>query len=281
MNASRSLAAGLRRHDRDRYQTALFAPADRRRALFTLYAFNHEVARIREAVREPMLGLIRLQWWRDALAEIYDGARPRRHEIVEPLAAAIRAHGLSQAHFTALLDARARDMDESPPESLAALEAYAAGVSGRLALLALEILGIDDPVAGVAGSAVGTAYALSGLLAAAAFHARQRRVYLPQDLIARHRLNLDRSLLALKPSPELAAVAREIAQRALAHLDEARRRRGAIPRAALPVLLHGVVVERRQRRLAALDHNVMNPDFAREDTLQIMRLALAAWRGRF
>jgi phytoene synthase len=88
-------------------------------------------------------------------------------------------------------------------------------------------------------------------------------------------------LLALKPSPELAAVAREIAQRALAHLDEARRLRGAIPRAALPVLLHGVVVERRQRRLAALDHNVMNPDFAREDTLQIMRLALAAWRGRF
>src|ERR1700759_2884419 len=65
-----SLAAGLRQHDRDRSQTALFAPAERRDALFALYAFNYEVARIRESVREPMLGLIRLQWWRDALAGI-------------------------------------------------------------------------------------------------------------------------------------------------------------------------------------------------------------------
>src|ERR1700722_17320048 len=173
MSESPSFAAGLRRHDRDRYQTALFAPADRRRALFVLYAFNYEVARIREAVHEPMLGLIRLQWWRDALEEIYAGARPRRHEIVAPLAAAIRAHGLSQAYFTALLDARARDMDENPPESLAALEAYASDVSGSLTLLALEILGIENPIARSAGSAIGTAYALSGLLAAAPFHAQQ------------------------------------------------------------------------------------------------------------
>ena len=57
----------LRRHDADRYLTALFAPGERREALFALYAFNLEIARMREAVSEPMMGLIRLQWWRDAL----------------------------------------------------------------------------------------------------------------------------------------------------------------------------------------------------------------------
>ena len=51
------LAADLRRHDRDRYQTALFAPADRRVALFALYEFNYEIARIREIIREPMMGM--------------------------------------------------------------------------------------------------------------------------------------------------------------------------------------------------------------------------------
>ena len=66
----------VRRHDRERYLTALFAPSDRREDLLALYAFNLEVARTRESVREAMLGQIRLQWWRDALDEIQAGSRP-------------------------------------------------------------------------------------------------------------------------------------------------------------------------------------------------------------
>lgn len=282
MSESRSpLAAALRHHDRDRYQLALFAPAERRDALFALYAFNYEVARIREAVREPMLGLIRLQWWRDALDEIYAGKRPRHHEVVEPLAAAIAAHRPAQAHFTALLDARVRDMDEAPPESLTALEDYASGTSGRLNLLALEILGVDDAEARDAAKAACIAYALTGLLIASPFHARGRRLYLPQDLTARHGADLERSLFALKPAPALAAVARDIALRARSHLDEAQRRRGAIPRAALSAVLSGVLAAQRLKRLERVDYNVMDPRLATEDTLQSLRLAWASLSGRF
>jgi len=82
----------LRRQDADRYLTALFAPGDRREALFALYAFNLEVARAREVVSEPFMGLIRLQWWRDALDEVYQG-RIRAHEVIRPLASAISAYG--------------------------------------------------------------------------------------------------------------------------------------------------------------------------------------------
>ena len=97
------LAAGLsrpgaivRRHDRDRYQTALFAPSDRREALFALYAFNYEVARVREAVTTPMLGQIRLQWWREVIEAAYSGGPARRHEVVTPLVTAITAFGLTR-----------------------------------------------------------------------------------------------------------------------------------------------------------------------------------------
>ncbi len=71
----------LRRYDYDRFLTGLFAPAGRREALYAVYAFNLEIARTREAVSEPMLGQIRLQWWREAIEEIYAG-RVRRHEVV-------------------------------------------------------------------------------------------------------------------------------------------------------------------------------------------------------
>src|ERR671922_1960026 len=83
------VAALVRRHDRDRFQTVLFAPAARREALFALYAFNYEIARVRESVTEPMLGQIRLQWWRESIAAAFDGGPVRHHFVVEALAAAI------------------------------------------------------------------------------------------------------------------------------------------------------------------------------------------------
>jgi phytoene/squalene synthetase len=59
------IAKMVRRHDPDRFLTALFAPPDKRDALLTLYAFNHELARAREVASEPHMALIRLQWWRE------------------------------------------------------------------------------------------------------------------------------------------------------------------------------------------------------------------------
>ena len=44
----------LQRHDPDRWLTALFAPDARRPGLFALYAFNAEIARVRESVSQPI-----------------------------------------------------------------------------------------------------------------------------------------------------------------------------------------------------------------------------------
>ena len=275
------LAENLRRHDRDRYHLSLFAPAAKREAVIALYSFNYEIARIRESIREPMLGLIRLQWWRDALEEIYAGARPRHHDVVEPLAGAIAALRPAKARFTAILDARARDMDEAPPESLAALEAYAAATSGTLNLLVLDFLGIEDDATRAAANAIGIAYALTGLLLAAPFHARAKRLYLPQELIRREAVDLDRSLFDLKPSPALAAVVCAVADRARTYLDEGRRQRSAIPRAAQPALLPGVLAAWRLKQLERAGHNILDPRLAAVDTLQSLRLTWAAFGRRF
>ena len=250
-------------------------------ALFALYEFNYEIARIREIIREPMMGMMRLQWWRDALDEIYAGQRPRHHAVVEPLAEAIRTHHLSHAHFTALLDARAHDLDEEPPATLAALEAYAAESSGRLVLLALEVLGVGDAAAQEAGMNAGIAYALAGLLVAAPFHARARRLYLPQDLVVRHDVDLERSLFALKSSPGLAAVARDIAACAEEHLEAARQHRDTLPRGALPALLLAMLAERRLKALRTSHYDLMSPIHRRDDHLQSLRLTWAFLRHRY
>src|SRR5258708_36706552 len=73
----------VRASDKDRYLAGLFAPAAMRRHLYALYAFAGEIARVREAAREPLPGEIRLQWWRDALE-----GEGRGEGLANPVAAA-------------------------------------------------------------------------------------------------------------------------------------------------------------------------------------------------
>jgi NADH dehydrogenase [ubiquinone] 1 alpha subcomplex assembly factor 6 len=277
---SESLAHSLRRHDRDRYLTTLFAPADRRGALIALYAFNFEVAKTREIVREPLLGQIRLQWWREAIDEIYRGATPRHHEVVEPLAAAIRAHDLTRYHFDRLIDARESDLADEPPADLAALETYAEDSAARLVRLALEILDARDAAAEAAARHVGIAWALIGTLRALPAQARLRRVTLPADLVAETGLDVAR-FLELKSSPPLLHIVERLAERAREHLAAARDARAAIPPDGRAALLPAVLGDWHLKRLARNRYDPFAPDLAASDTLASWRLALAAWRGRF
>jgi phytoene synthase len=243
-------AALLRRHDPDRYLTALFAPAARRESLFALYAFNLEIARAREAVREPMMGRIRLQWWRDALAEAAAG-RPYRHEILEPLAAAIGERSLTAAWFERLIEAREQDIESEIPEDMSALLGYAEGSSAALTWLALEILGGAagrEPAAIEAGRKLGIAWALIGLLRAMPHHAHQRQLHLPAELLVRHGVRAE-DLLELRKPAGLQAVVREIAGEAERQLEAARRAARELPRSLLPALLPGTLAALYLRRL--------------------------------
>ena len=177
------VAAIVRRHDRDRFQTALFAPAARREALFALYAFNYEIARVRESVTQPMLGHIRLEWWRENIAAAFDGgprppssggrgARrgdPRARADARPFRPADRrARGRSRRRRRRRAWRRSKTMPRRPRR--------------ELVLLALEALGAEDPAAVEAGRHIGIAYALAGLLRGAADARRAPgRSIIPRD----------------------------------------------------------------------------------------------------
>ena len=270
------VAALVRRHDRDRYQTVLFAPAARREALFALYAFNYEIARVRERVSQPTLGRIRLEWWRENVAAAYGGG-PRRYPVVEALTAAIRQCGLDRVHFERLLDARESDFDEEPPADLAALEAYAEGTSSRLIYLALQALGADDAAAVAAGCHIGIAYALSGLMRALPLLAAAGRPIIPAEIAVRYGLDPGDA----RGTPELRGAVAEIAAAARTRLGAARALGGSIARTALPALLPAVIAARALRRLEWANYDPFDPVLARPDALQIWRLATAALRRRF
>lgn len=275
----------VRTADPDRFSTVAFAPPPARPALLALYAFNVEVAKTREVVSQPMLGSIRLQWWRESLDGIYEGS-PRRHQVVLALAEAVGAHRLPRADFDTLLDAREADMADDPPADLEALLRYAEGTAGSLSRLALRSLGAEDAASQEAGTKVGTAWALTGLLRAMPFHARARRVYLPADLLRAGRLSAgavaEAGLSADRAAaPALTEVVRTVAGAAEAQLEAARQLRWDLPRRALPGLITGVLVSAHLTRLRQVGWNPFDPRLAEPLASRGWRLLAARLTGSY
>lgn len=159
----------VRRFDRDRFLLSLSAPKERRTALWALFAFNTEIARTREVVSEAMLGMIRLQWWRDALAA---GNPVKGHYVLDELYPVIEKYGLDRRLFQTLIDAREFDLEGGEFSTLAEMEDYADRTSTPLTSLALSVL--EDRTDADAIRRLSVAWALIGL-------ARAGRFPLPQD----------------------------------------------------------------------------------------------------
>ncbi len=227
----------VQRHDPDRFFTALFAPAVHRETLFVLYATNHELARAREVVSNPMLALIRLQWWR----EVAEGAR-RRHEVAGPLGEALDEGRLDAADILAMIDGR--DAETEPVENVAAFEEYVRATAGSVAVAAGRALGGAAAEVGALRE-IGSAYGVSGVLRSIPALARQSRTMLPADALAEAGLT-DADVYADPADPRLAPVADR-----LKHIGQTWLRAGGsrrLPRSVLAAALPGVLARRDLQR---------------------------------
>jgi phytoene synthase len=155
------LDALIRRVDPDRWLSSRFIGDARARAdVIALYAYDHELARAPKVASNPLLGEIRLTWWREVLDEVFEGRPVRHHPTAQALAELVRRRSLPREPLEAMIDARYRELDASPMSPKEAL-AWARDTGGLAAELAAQIL---DP-AGEAAKArgAGAAWALARL----------------------------------------------------------------------------------------------------------------------
>ena len=270
----------VRRFDRERYLVDLLASGDRREALFAIHAFNHELAKTREVVSEPLLGQVRLQWWREAVGRLFAGDAAPPHEVLQPLAAAIERFRLTGAHFDRLIEARERDLDDAEIATTADFTGYAEATCVPLLDLALEVLEADSAAARQAARHAGTAWGVVGLLRAVPFHATRGRLLLPRDLLAEKGVAPSEVLAGRQP-PTLKGAVATLASAAAAHVAEARRLRSEINRQAVPALLGVTLVDGHLRRLRRVGYDVFDARCGRIGALAPLRLTWCAAMGRY
>ncbi len=252
---TKACAALVHRSDPDRFLAVMAAPVAARAVLFPIYALNVEVARAPWVTQEPMIAEMRLQWWREALQDIAEGSKVRRHEVMTPLSRVL------SPHLAGMLDeyvaVRRWDIYRDPFEDQNHFDAYIDHSSGSLFVVVAQALGAaDEDVVRDFGYGVGVANWFRAI----------------PDLESRGRIPL------VEGTPD---GVRRLAQSALDRLSRAKANRAAISAQARPALYAGWQAEWVLRQVVERPERVAAGDLAQSEVRRRLSLMWVSATGRW
>lgn len=229
-------ASLIRAHDRDRFLSTLFAPPGPRNHLSALYAFNLEVARVREVVREPLPGELRLQWWRDLIEGLGRG-EVAGHPVAAALLDMLGTTDTPRGALLNLIEARTFDLYDDPMPSLNDLEGYAGETASVLVQISAGLLlGRQNAALATASGHAGVAIAMTGLMRALPLQAARGQCFIPLDLLRAHGASRE-DVVKKQATQGVREALATLRKRAAYHLDEARGALDGAPAEVVPAFL--------------------------------------------
>ena len=272
-----AVVASARAGEPDRYLAALLAPTPVRPKLMILAAFSSELRRAAALVREPAMGELRLQWWREALAQ---GAATRTgNPIADALCDLVRKEALPPLLIGELIDARSRDLAPEPVGDDAALNAYLWKSEGIAFLLAAQVLGGRSQGAVAAAAAAARAYGLVRLLQGLPRALARRRLLLPHTYLEAVGLE-PQALLAGTGDARLLGLLGELFADVRRHLAAGRQHVANLPRAVRPAFLPLALVASYVRRLERAGGDIVREEAGIAPLARVARMTAAHWLGR-
>lgn len=260
----------VRERDRERYLSALFAPSDKRRRLYALYAYDLELAQVADAVREPMAGEVRFQWWREALAGMRSG-EAAANPVSAALLDTIEKSSLRGEELVAIADARQFDVLGEPMSSMSQLLEYLDATHGTIMRAAAQLLS-GATVAEEATRHAARTYGFTLLLRNIARDVSRGRLFLPLDILAEHEVHTA-AVLAGENSAGLQGVLRELRTITRAELEQARSVQ--VPESMLPALLPLAIAPIYLARMDKRDYDPFRSDVV----VSALRVQFDLWRA--
>jgi len=265
-------ASLVRTHDFARYASTLFLPAEQRRPLLAIYAFNAEISRVREQVSQPLPGEMRLQWWTDMLAGAGRGG-VEGNPVAAELMLAIQNYRLPVEPMSRLIDEHQFDLYNDPMPSLAALEGYITDTAAALFLLAAQIVVRPSPeiehLARHAGLALGIAQTIMTL----PMDIARRQLFVPLQLLQAHGSGME-EVFQGKQTPQARAAIDQLIGEAQVHLKTASVLLTQMPAELKPVFLPLALVRRDLERMSRADSD----PFVSHETSRLRTLWIL-WRA--
>ena len=262
----------VRTHDFVRYASTLFMPADRRRELLALYAFNVEISRVREQVSQPLPGEIRLQWWTDMLAGAGHGS-VEGNPVAAELLQAIQAGHLPIDRLSRLIEEHQFDLYNDPMPTLAALEGYLNDTSSVLFSLSAQLTGWRSEEIEHLASHAGLTQGIAQVIAALPLDASRHQLFVPMQLLQQHGLGTE-EVFAAKQTPKLREAFAQLTSDAQRHLATAFTLLESVPPEVKPVFLPLALVSRDLKRMSRADFDPFTPQPSSR-----LRILWTLWRA--
>jgi phytoene synthase len=167
------------------YLGSLLLPAQKRRAVWAIYAFCRTVDDVVDMAPSQAKAAEQLCWWRSALEQVYAGVS--EHPILLAWADTLKHYPVPLQPALDLLDGMAMDLDFQRERfaTFHDLAHYCYCVAGTVGLLTAPILGYQQEEALESAVNLGIAMQLTNILRDIGADARQGRIYLPIDEMAR------------------------------------------------------------------------------------------------
>ena len=264
----------VRIHDFARYASTLFMPAEQRRALWALYAFNVEISRVREQVSQPLPGEIRLQWWTDMLAGAGHGG-VEGNPVAAELLLAIRNWRLPVERLSRLIDEHQFDLYNDPMPTMAALEGYINQTSSALFSLAARVAGWHSEAIDHLARHAGLAQGMAQVIAALPLDASRRQLFVPQQLLQQHGTAME-EVFAGKQTAKLRTAFDQLIGEAREHLTTAMALMHTVPPDVRPVFLPLAQVRRDLERMSGADGDL----FMQQPASRLRTLWTLWWASR-
>ncbi|XP_016136753.1 NADH dehydrogenase (ubiquinone) complex I, assembly factor 6-like isoform X3 [Sinocyclocheilus grahami] len=259
----------VRKRDYEGFLCSLLFPEAVRRSALALRAFNVELAQIKDSVSQKTIGLMRLQFWKSAVEDIYRADHPAQPVSAE-LWRAVRKHTLTRRWMLRIISEREKDMEDKAYRNLQELEAYGENTQSSLLYLLLETLGVKNVH-------IGKAQGILTCLRATPYNSSRRKVYLPMDICILRGASQEDFIRGSRDQ-NARDVIYDIASQAHVHLQHARSFSENVPHAAMPAFLQTVVLEDYLRRVRKVDFDVFHPSLQKRNPMLPLQLYLRSWK---
>ncbi|KAL2084520.1 hypothetical protein ACEWY4_020038 [Coilia grayii] len=269
----------VRSRDYDGFLCSLLLPEAARRSSLALRAFNVELAQVKDSVSQKTIGLMRMQFWKTAVEDIYRDDPPVQPIGIE-LWKAVRKHTLTRRWMLRIISEREKDLEDRAYRSLKELESYSENTQSSLLYLLLETLGVKDVHADHAASHIGKAQGIVTCLRATPYHSQRRRVYLPMDICMLHGVSQEDFIRGSREQ-NVRDVVYDIASQAHVHLQHARSFSKSVPAAASAAFLQTVVLEDFLQRVRKVDFDVFHPSLQKRNPLLPLQLYMRSWKETY
>ncbi|EDO35447.1 predicted protein, partial [Nematostella vectensis] len=271
----------VRRIDYENFLCSLLIPKSSRNSVFSIRAFNAELAQVRDSVSERDIGRMRMQFWKDTLQSIY---KAKRNVFFYLCLQAVEKHKLSKMWFTRMIEARVRgqesNLNERAYPNIKSLETYAENSAPSGLYLTLESLGVKDVNADHAASHVGKAFGIVTLLRATPYHGNRGKVLLPNDILIKHGVS-HQDIIRGSTSQPVKDAGFELASLANTHLNMARALKSKLPKAALRALLPAVSCQEYLNHIQRADFDLFHPTLRERNQLLPLSLICHAWTRKY